>query len=147
MPLYLNAPVLIRANLEQLAHGRKVRPQPVGTLTARQLGSINLARQARFHPLPVVIAEVLFIGQHIYNSRLVRDGYTIEDVFDQIASAMAIGSIFVPTSKMAAIQNHERRLNRYGCYVQDMAIFECTARHPRPELFSVIPKGDKPPKN
>jgi hypothetical protein len=27
--------------------------------------------------------------------------------------------------------------------VKDLAVLECTAHHPRPELFSVMPKGDK----
>jgi len=146
MPLYANALALIRANLQEIANGRKVRPVAIGTLTERQLGAINQSRQSREHPLPVVIAEVLFIGQHVYNSRVVRDGYTIEDVIDQIVSAMDSGSVFIPTSRAAAIQNHTRRLDRYGRFVQDMAIFECTARHPRPELFSVTPKGDIPPR-
>jgi hypothetical protein len=146
MPLYPGALQLIRQNLEELALGNKVRSIAIGTLTERQLGGINQARQHRANPLPVIIAEVLFIGQHVFNSRVVRDGYTIEDVIDQIESAMQASADFIPTSRAAAIQNHTRRLDRYGNYVRDMAIFECTSRHPRPELFSVMPKGDKPPK-
>ena len=145
MPLYTNALALIRANFEQLSKGVKVRPVAIGVLTERQVGAINQARQARTPPLPVILPEVLFFGQHIYNSRIVRDEYTVDDVLDQIASAMDEVAVFVPTSKLAAIQNHTGRLDRYGSTVQDQAIFECSARHPRPELFSVIPKGDTPP--
>ena len=118
----------------------------IGTLTERQLGAINQARQSRANPLPVVIAEVLFFGKHIYQSRMVGDGYTIDDVLEQVASAMDSVSRFIPTSKAAAIQNYTGRVDRYGSIVRDMAVFECTARHPRPELLSVIPKGDRPPK-
>ncbi len=146
MPLYPHALALIRANLEEIAKGNRVKPVAIGNLTERQLGAINQARQARSNPLPVVIAEVLFFGKHMYQSRVVQDGYTIDDLLDQIASAMDSTAAFIPTSKAAAIQNHTRRLDRYGNMVQDMAIFECTTRHPRPELFSVIPKGDTPPK-
>jgi hypothetical protein len=145
MSLYPDAIALIRRNLEELALGKKVRAIAIGTLSERQLGAINQSRQHRADPLPVVIAEVLFIGQHVYNSRIIRDAYTIDDVMDQIQSAMHEDAAFIPTSKMAAIQNHMRRLDRYGHYVYDMAIFECTSRHPRPELFSVVPKGDTPP--
>jgi hypothetical protein len=145
MPLYTDAVQLIRANLEQIAQGKKVRAIAIGTLTERQLGAINLSRASRANPLPVVIAEVLFLGQHIYNSRVIRDGYTIDDVIDQIVSAMDSTATFIPTSRAAAIQNHAKRLDRYGSMVQDMAIFECTTRHPRPELFSVMPKGDIAP--
>ncbi len=146
MPLYQHAVSLIRANLEQISNGRKAKPVAIGTLTESQLGAINQSRQSRAIPLPIVIAEVLFIGQHIYNSRVVRDGYSIDDVIEQIVSAMDSKAVFIPTSRAAAIQNHTRRADGYGRYVQDMAIFECTARHPRPELFSVLPKGDRPPK-
>lgn len=146
MPLYTNALDLIRANFEQIAQGTRVQPVAIGTPTERQLGAINQARQARSHPLPVILAEVLFFGQHIYNSRVSRDGYTIEDVLDQIVSPMDSAASFVPTSKMVGIQNHNKRLDRYGTYVQDMVLFECSARHPRPEPFSVIPKGTSHPK-
>jgi hypothetical protein len=74
MPLYPNAIEIIRANLEQIAEGKRVRAVVIGTLTERQLGAINLSRTSRVNPLPVVIAEVLFLGQHIYNSRVIRDG-------------------------------------------------------------------------
>jgi hypothetical protein len=146
LPLYEHAIDLIRANLEQLAKGNKVRPVAIGTLTEMQLAAINHSRQFRSNPMPPVIAEVLFIGQHIYNSRVVRDGYSLEDVIEQIASAMDSAAVFIPTSRAAAIQNHIARRDAYGNSVQDMAIFECTARHPRPELFSIVPKGDRPPK-
>jgi hypothetical protein len=145
MPLYAHSIELIRANLEQISQGEKVRAVAIGTLTEKQLGAINLSRTSRVNPLPVVIAEVLFLGQHIYNSRVIRDGYTIDDVIEQIVSAMDSTAAFVPTSRAAAIQNHTKRPDRYGSMVRDMAIFECTTRHPRPELFSVMPKGDTPP--
>jgi len=145
MPLYSHAVALIRSNLEQISRGQKVRAVSIGILTERQLGAINQARQSRTNPLPIVIAEVLFLGQHTYNSRIRDDGYTIDDVVDQIVSAMDATAVFIPTSKAAAIQNHTKRPDRYGNRVQDMAVFECTARHPRPELLSVIPKGDRPP--
>ena len=146
MPLYLNALDLIRGNLQEIARGKKVAPIAIGSLTERQLGAINQARTARRSPLRVIIAEVLFFGQHIHNSRILKDGYLVNDVLDQITSAMDANASFVPTSRLAAIQNHRLRLDRYGHAVQDMAISECTARHPRPELLSVIPKGDTRPK-
>ncbi len=70
MPLDPNALALRRASLEVVARGQKTKAVVVGTLTERQLGAINQARQHRSHPLPVVIAEVLFFGQYIYNSRV-----------------------------------------------------------------------------
>jgi L-fucose mutarotase/ribose pyranase (RbsD/FucU family) len=85
---------------------------------------------------------VVFIGKHIYQNRIAKDGYTIEDVIDQITSAMHPDSLVLDTSKMTAMENPDLREDRYGNKVRDRAVFECTVRHPRPELFSVIPRGD-----
>ena len=82
------------------------------------------------------------MGRHVYISRVQKDGYTIEDVIDQILSAMDEISIIIAGPKMTAMQNQTLRSDRYGNMVRDMVVFECTTRHPRPELFSVIPKGD-----
>ncbi|MGO9127961.1 MAG: hypothetical protein ACLP6G_24110 [Terriglobales bacterium] len=72
-----------------------------------------------------------------------RDGYTIEDVIQQITSAMDEKAVVQVSSKMTLLKNETAREDGYGNWVTDKAIFECTSRHPRPELFSVIPAGDK----
>jgi hypothetical protein len=77
MPLFKWALALIRANLEELQNGNRVRLVAIGTLTDVQLGAINLERKT--HAYPPLVAEVVFIGRHIYESRVVRDGYTIGD--------------------------------------------------------------------
>src|ERR1022692_2780897 len=46
------------------------------------------------------------------------------------------------SAKMNAVQNPQHRKDKYGNAVSDRGVLECTARHPRPELFSVIPLGD-----
>jgi hypothetical protein len=140
MPLSVNARNLIRANLEEIQNGGKVRPIIIGTLTTVQLAAINASREADGRP--PVIAEVVFFGAHVYRSRVLGDGYTIEDVIDQISSAMDEGSVVNTTSQMTAMENPDKRADRYGNQVKDRAVFECTARHPRPELYSVVPKGD-----
>lgn len=148
MPLYPNGLALIRANLEAIQRGQRVHAVAIGTLTADQLAGINSSRATEPNPLPPVIDEVLFIGLHVYKSRVIRDGYSIEEVIEQIESAMGAASVFIETHTMTAIQNQTERADRYGNRVKDRAIFECTTKHPRPELFSVMPKGDniKPPK-
>ena len=140
MPLSEGAPTRIRANLEQLQTGNRVRLVEVGTLTAEQLAAINDNRRARGNP--AIVAEVVFVGRHIYESRIVRDGYSIDDVVDQISSAMGAAGVVIQTATMTAIESPDSRADRYGNSVRDRAIFECSARHPRPELFSVVPKGD-----
>jgi len=67
----------------------------------------------------------------------------VEDVLNQIESAMDEKPEIIANSYMTALRNPEARLDRFGNCVQDEIIFECTRYRPTPELFSVIPKGDK----
>jgi hypothetical protein len=143
MPLYPQAIELIRANLEQISKGYKVKPVVIGALTTEQMNAINQHRKNQNANLEPLVAEVLFFGSHIYQSRCVRDGYTLEDVIDQIVSAMDTASKLVGNLPMQAIENPSARADRYGNPVHDRAIFECMSRHPRAELFSIIPKGDR----
>jgi hypothetical protein len=143
MPLYGDAFDWMRANFERIARGDKPPGVIIGTLTVEQLNALNRIRAAHKPPLPPVTDEVLFYGRHLYGSRVVRDGYTVEDVFDQIASAMSGDSVLVPHPRSTVLQNPRSRADRYGNMVMDLAVLECTAHHPRPELFSVMPKGDK----
>jgi len=140
--------VQIRSNLQDLAKGLRVKPVLIGNLTDIQLDAINRQRLAHGNPLAPVIAEVIFFGSHIFKSRVKRDCYTIEDVLAQIESALDSRSIVIESLQMTAMENPVVRLDAYGNKVRDRAIFECTLRHPRPELFSVIPKGDilRPPR-
>jgi hypothetical protein len=139
---------LIRASLEAIQNGHKVKPVAIGELTNLQLEAINRHRISRNQSLPPIVAEVIFIGSHIDQSRVVRDGYSIADGIDQIVCAMSAESEIVGNLPMQTIENPEPRADRYGNQIHDRAVFECMSRHPRPELFSVVPKGDriKPPK-
>lgn len=148
MPLHENAAELIRAHLEQFSPTERVRVKAIviGDLTETQLATLNDYQDAEH--LPRSTGEVLFHGWHIYKSRVLRDGYQIEDVIDQITSAMSSNSIVEASNYMTSMENPVPRADRYGNRVHDKAVLECMARHPRPELYSVIPKGDvtKPPK-
>ena len=145
MPIFENAVPLIRRQLEAIQDGERVTVFPVGRLTPAQLGAINAVRNLGGY-LPI-IDEVIFLGPHLYRSRVVKDGYSIEDVIEQIVSAMDMRATVISTQKMTAMRNATPRTDCYGNRVCDLVVFECTARHPRPELYSVIPKGDlKKPK-
>ena len=146
MPLYADAGLLIRRNLEQIRKAARVRIVPIGALTEEQLGQINAGRFA--NSLNPIISEVVFVGAHIYKSRAIRDGYTIEDVVDQISAAMDTTAVVIDALHMTIMESTNLRADRYGNLVRDRIVFECSARHPRAELFSVMPKGDmhKPPK-
>jgi hypothetical protein len=68
-------------------------------------------------------------------------GYSIDDVIDQLASAFSDASKVVLGRSTVLAAPHSRT-DRYGKTVRDEVVFECTARHPHPELYSVVPRGD-----
>lgn len=141
MPLYDNALYLIRGNLEEIRRGGKARAVPIGRLTDSQHEAVNAYRAAADLP-PLEDPEVVFIGKHVYDSRIVRDNYTVEDVIAQIASALAADAVVMANAKMTALESVTRREDGYGNMVRDRAVLELTQRKPRAELYSVIPKGD-----
>jgi hypothetical protein len=140
MPLFENALDAIRANLEALNRRERVKLISIGTLTDSQLAAINLYRIKQ--GLPPISGEVVFIWSHIHKRRIMEDGYSVEDVLDQIQSAFHPSSTVI-TGKMSAIKNPVERPDRYGNQVRDEAVFECSTKHPRAELFSVVPRGDR----
>jgi hypothetical protein len=146
VPLYPDALDRIRDNLEKLSRGEKAPMIAIGSFSLVQFDDINTARRdSGLHELEQ--NEVVFIGRHLFNSRS-ADGYSIDDIIDQIESAMDEGSIAVVSPRMSCLRQQAARTDRYGNQVFDQAIFEMTNRKPRAELFSVIPRGDanKPPK-
>ncbi len=140
MPLYHGAPGLIRANLEALSCGKRVSLVAIGRLTDSQLQAIDKNRQACGYP--AIRAEIVFLGRHVYEGRAVKDGYSIDDILHQMARGLDAASVVLNFRPMTALRNPTPRPDRYGNRVRDQAVLECSARHPRPELFSVIPKGD-----
>ena len=137
MTLNSNAPELIRANLKQIASGKKARAVVIGCLSEEQLQALNKERRKRGLP-EVKSGEVVFLGGHIHRRRIEEDGYTIEDVIVQITTAMG----GTRCKSATAIESADLRDDGYGNKVRDRAVFECTSRYPRLALFSVIPGGD-----
>ena len=113
----------------------------IGELSKVQLDSLN--RQRSKAGLAPLNGLVCFVGRHVYQSRIVGDCYTAEDVVDQIKSAFSEASTAHLSPKMSSLRNPLPRADRYGNQVRDECVLECFAHHPRAELFSVIPKGDK----
>ena len=151
MPLYPNAIALIREQLRKLSKGERASLIAIGTLSDEQRDSINRMREARRNhlgdpaPFPPLDAEIVMIGRHLYNSRVVKDGYTIEEVLLQIVNALDQSSRHIQTQRATLLQNPVSRTNPFGETIRDEAVLECSAKYPRPELFSVIPKGELAP--
>ena len=140
MPLYADSHSLIRTNLQLIACGERPKVVPIGKLTALQHAAINAQRLTEGRP-PLMDAEILFLGKHLFNSRH-ADGYSIDDMVTQIDSALSAQSEVLPTKKMSALCNLHRRADGYGNHVNDVAVLELSARRPKAELFSTIPRGD-----
>lgn len=142
MPLIKDARDIIRASLQMLAENEKPRVVTIGFLTQVQHNAINAFRI--YHGLHELVSpEVVFLGRHLYRSRAGNDRYSIEDILDQIESAMSETAVVIASHKMTAQRNSVARYDRYGNTIHDEAIFELSQRRPKAELYSVIPKGDK----
>lgn len=145
MPLYHDAKARIATNLQTIAAGGRAGLIALGEFTERQFDDLNAVRRGLgLHEIES--REIVFIGRHLFVSRD-KDGYTIDDMVLQIETALSSVSVVFANPKMTAMNNPQGRADGYGNHVYDRAIFECTQRKPRAELFSVIPKGDdrKPP--
>lgn len=142
MPLNSDARQILQATFKLLSDGERPKVVTIGYLTVAQFSSINDKRATQgLHPLES--NEIVLLGRHVYNSRIVKDGYTIDDVCEQIESALSADSLVIATHKMTALRNGEGRSDGYGNVVHDEAVLELSQRKPKAELFSVIPKGDK----
>jgi hypothetical protein len=147
MGLNQDAESLIRSNLELAATWfaleRTARPrQPIvriGELSEAQLTKINQQRQQE--ELPPVVAAVLFDGRHLYESRCIEDGYTIDEVIEMVFVAFNDGAHVAPGWSTVLV-SPEARVNNAGKSIRDEAVFECHGRLPHPELRTVIPRGD-----
>ncbi|MGX5723308.1 hypothetical protein [Shinella zoogloeoides] len=146
MPLYKDAEKAIAENLLRLSLGERAPMIAIGHFTEVQFAELNVQRAAvGLHLLED--NEILFIGRHLYESRS-RDGYTRDDMIEQILSAVSPTSVSFTSEIVTFTQNPNPRSDGYGNMVNDRAVFEMTKKKPKAELYSVMPKGDqnKPPK-
>jgi hypothetical protein len=140
MPLYDDAEKLIRTNLSALKRGLKPRWVVVGYLTDTQLEDINTYRLTRnWEPIG---RDIVFFGKHVYESRVIEDGYSDDDLLAQIRSACSKTCKYIKTQKMTVLQNPAKRDGGYGCKVRDELTLECSGKYPKSELLSVVPRGD-----
>lgn len=139
MPLFADGLRKIRNSLLLVQAGESSPFVKIGAFTAEQLKMINEQRaQEELAPIDGII---IFNGKHLYRSRCIENGYSIEEILEQIQSA------FCPTAEVShdfstVIRNPVERIDRDGKAVKDEAVFECSERHPSPILLSVIPRGD-----
>jgi hypothetical protein len=97
-------------------------------------------RHGHLTTLQSIATDLEWHRQHLYNSRA-KDGYTVDDMWTQVEAALSPASLAFANPKMTALESPRGRGDGYANTVHDRAIFECTQRKPRADLFSVIPKG------
>jgi hypothetical protein len=158
MGLYQDAEDLIRANLELAATWfaleRTARPrQPIvriGALSEAQLTTIN--RQRQEEELPPVVAAVLFDGRHMYQSRCIEDGYTIDEVIEMVFATFNDEAHVAPGWSTVLI-SPTTRVNNAGKTVRHEAVLD-VAESCRTRNFSqsfqgptakIAPKRRRPP--
>src|SRR5882672_3620247 len=101
MPLVDGAENRIRKNLQYIRNGRRAHTVVIGRLTDAQLSEMNGERAER--SFPPMKATVVFVGQHVYDSRILEDGYSVDDVIAQITCAMSETSVFHANPKMNSL--------------------------------------------
>lgn len=144
MPLYENVEEELREHIQKLFDSERPNILAIGKLTDEQLSAINVYRKAESLP-ELENEEVLYIGRHHYESRS-NDGYNADDLFKQIEHGLSEDSEFKKNPRKphgTVLNNPNGRNDGYGNVVYDNAVLELTARKPRAELYSVIPKNDK----
>lgn len=145
MPLYPDAVALVTAQLRCLERGGRVSLIVIGELTDDQFSILNKAREAALLPA-VESREIVYLGRHHFNSRSAQ-GYAIADMVSQVSNAVAGHATPIVTRTGTVLESGVTRDDGYGNRVRDQAVLELTARKPRVEVFSVIPRGDRnPPK-
>lgn len=113
----------------------------IGELTSSQLRQINFGRIKLGLP-DVESPEIVYLGRHHFCSRKAQ-GYTEGDMSQQIEWALADHAVAFVVPKGTTLQSAVDRPDGYGNMVRDQAVLDVTARKPRVEVFSVIPKGDR----
>ena len=140
MCLYDGMLTVVRRQLQLIAEGKWVSLVEVGCLTDDQHRQLCEFRERRGLP-KVESPQIVYLGRHHYDSRVVQ-GYTINDLVQQLEASTVDDAKPMFAGKMTSLLSPRLRADGYGRMVRDQAVLELTARKPRVEVFSVIPKGD-----
>ena len=131
LPLYENAVALIRANLETIqSDGRPLRCHLQAYASAACL--FNQHRWEHNAELPAIEAEVLFIGQHVYNSRIKGDNYT-STTLCRIVSSMSEASAIIGNLPTGFFKIPFRESTGWGRSI--VSLFSSADKHPGRSFF------------
>lgn len=140
MPLFADGLKKTRKALELAAANRWSPYQNIGFFTPDQLADMNAMRQKIGQP--PLEATIVCNGKHLYDSRCTKDGYSIDEVVEQVEIAFNRASEASNQGWSTVLRSTSDRFNEEGNAIRDELVFECSAKHPNASLFSVIPRGD-----
>lgn len=140
MPLFADGLKKIRKALELASANRWCPHQKIGLFTPEQLAAINALREKARRPAlkPTIVCN----GKHLYDSRCVKDGYSIDEVIEQTEIAFRCATEAANDGWATVLRSTADRYNEEGHAIRDELVFECSTQHPSASLFSVIPRGD-----
>jgi hypothetical protein len=141
VPLYKDGLKKIRRSLELVASKQWSPYEKVGKFTVDQLEAFNAIRikEGRKPIEEIIVCN----GKHLYNSRCVKDGYSIDEVIEQVEIAFEVATQVEKTRGWATtLRNPGTRTDSEGHVIRDEIAFECNENHLRASLYSVIPRGD-----
>lgn len=141
MPFYHHQKEQLLKQIQDLIDGKRAPVIVIGTLTEAQHSAINRGRELLEYP-PLESPEVLYMGKHHVNSRHGKDGYTADDILQQIIHILEVEVDIPVTKRQTKMVSKTKRQDAYGNTIEDIGILELMSRKPKAELFSVIPKGD-----
>jgi hypothetical protein len=140
VPLFADGIRKIRKCLELVAAGKRSPYVKIGVFTPDQLGAINAIREEdEMEPIEAII---VCDGKHLYRSRCIKDGYSIDEVVEQTEIAFESATEAGRGGWSTILRNPGTRIGKEGHIVKDELVFECHQKHPNAALFSVIPRGD-----
>lgn len=140
MPLFADGLNKIRKALNLVAKGERSPYVKIGAFTPDQLLAINALREEE--ELEPIEAIIVCDGKHLYGSRCVKDGYSIDEVVEQTELAFALATDAARSGWSTILRSPNTRIDKEGNHVRDEVVFECHRKHPNASLFSVIPRGD-----
>ena len=140
MPLFADGAKKIRRAMELVAAGQRSPFVKVGIFTPEQLTAINGMRKEK--NLDPIEATIVCNGKHLYESRCIKDGYSIDEMVEQIQFAFELATEAKREGWSTILRSTSDRIDKQGNAVRDELVFECTQRHPNANLFSAIPRGD-----
>jgi hypothetical protein len=109
LPLFADGLKKIRNSLLLVQEGKHSPFVKVGSFTPEQLKLINEQRgQDDLLPIEAII---VFNGKHLYKSRCVENGYTIDEVLVQIESAFCATAEVCHDGRSTVMANQIKRID------------------------------------